>query len=405
MNILSEVLSHIGFEGRKIATGCELERKVSAHDVQKAFLENLHIAGYFNEASILEAVNFIRRQNHSNHDSFEKIMEILANCGASAKHPQKFNANILFDNFSNHGSFLSEIDLKNIIIFLARKAFGRLAGQERSELQKHLWGEIYGHSYLENAEKLGLILEEKPPEKKYDETWIQGSAYCNMRDRVLYTKKLRDEGYDLGFIRLLSGERELWLEIDSISKEKLLELAQKNNINVVGFEERLVNNCARTYPKYGAGEVRKVTEGMAAKEIYREIFNVEINDELVIDAKIYDNSSRVTTASVTADLVSKKFAPKILENQFLEKEIKILIVTNQPHVERQTLTNQRAVMNELKKLNIKKKIIFHGCGSKSISSIAEIHSEFGALVSEKYMLQLQKDKAHMIKILRKISMK
>lgn len=403
MNILSEVLSHIGFEGRKIGHGCEMEKRISTHDVQKAFLENLHIAGYFNEDSIAQAVHFIRRQNHNNHDSFEKIMEILAVCGASEKHPQKFNANILFDNFSHHGSFLSEIDLKNIIVFLARKAFGRAPGQERSELQRQLWAEVYGHNYLENAEKLGLILQEKPPEKKYDETWIQGSAYHNMRDRVLYAKSLQDEGYDLGFIRLLSGERELWLEIDRISEEQLILLAKKNNIKVVGFEKRQVNHHLRTYLKYGEGERRKVTEGMAAREIYSEVFNVEINDDLVIDAKIHDNASRVTTASVTADLVNQKFAAKILNNQFLEKEIKILIVTNQPHVERQTLTNKRVALGELKKYNIKQKIIFHGAGRKSISSIAEIHSEFGALVSEKYMQQLQNDKAHMIKILRKIS--
>jgi len=216
---------------------------------------------------------------------------------------------------------------------------------------------------------------------------------------------LQDEGYDLGFIRLLSGERELWLEIDRISKEHLLKLAQKNNINVVGFVERQVNGHARTYPQYGEGETRKVTEGLAAQEIYREIFNVEINDDLVIDAKIHDNATRVTTASVTADLVNQKLAPKILNNHFLTHEIKILIVTNQPHVERQTLTNKRAAMGELKKFNIKQKIIFHGSGRKSIASIAEIHSEFGALVSEKYMQELQKDKAHMIKILRKISSK
>lgn len=405
MNILSEVLSHVGFEGRVVGLGSEFEKKLTSHQVQKAFLENLYIAGYFEENSILEAVNFIRRQNHNHHDCYEKIMEILHWCGASRRLSQKFNANILFDNFAKHGAFLNEIDLKNIIVFLARKAFGRVAGQERNELQNHLWSEVYGHNYIENAEKLGLIFEERPPQKKYDETWVQGSAYQNMKSRLLYAKKLQDEGYDLGFIRLLSGERELWLEIDHIGKEHLFSLAQKNNISVIGFEERLVNGKLRTYAKYGAGEGRKVTEGLAAREIYREVFDVEINDDLVIDAKIHDNSSRVTTTSVTADLVSEKFAPKILAGKFPEHEIKILIVTNQPHVERQTLTNQRAALNELKKFNIKKKISFDGCGRQAIASIAEIHSEFGALVSEKYMQQLQKDKVRMIKILRKISSK
>ena len=94
-----------------------------------------------------------------------------------------------------------------------------------------------------------------------------------------------------------------------------------------------------------------------------------------------------------------------MAGKFLENEIKILIVTNQPHVERQTLTNQRVALNELKKFNIKKKITFHGAGTSAAASIAEIHSEFGALVFEKYMQQIQKDKAHMIKILRKISAK
>ena len=52
MNILSEVLSHIGFEGRAVGVGSEFEKKLNSHQVQKAFLENLYIAGYFEENSI-----------------------------------------------------------------------------------------------------------------------------------------------------------------------------------------------------------------------------------------------------------------------------------------------------------------------------------------------------------------
>jgi hypothetical protein len=402
MSILREVLSNLGFNSRIIGYGTNFQEKLTDNQVQKAFLENLHIAGYFNEEEVKQAVNLIRREHHNAHDSFAKIMEILHDCGASKKDSHKFNAEILFESFAKNSRFLNEIDLKNIIIFLARKAFGRKKGQERNELQQQLWAEIYRHLYLENAKKLGLILEEKPSLEKYHETWIQGAAYPRMKARTIYAKKLRDEGYDLGVIRLLSGERELWLEIDDLSKDEIFAIAKRNNIAVVGFEERMVNNSVRTYGKYAENEHKKITEGVIAREIYLEVFGV-VNDELVIDAAMHKNEVRATTASVTASFVHEKFAQKIINDFVSEKELNILIVTNQPYVERQTLTNKRAALGELRKLNIKKNINFYGVGASCTSSIAEIHSEFGALVSEKYMQQVQKDKQHMIKTLRKIS--
>jgi hypothetical protein len=404
MTILSEVLSNIGFDAKIVGFGTEFEKKLSAFEVQKSFLENLHIAGYFHNHSIRSALKSLRKENINPEDNFEKVMEVLSLCGAHEKHPQKFNANILFEKFAHNGHFLSGNDVKNVMVHLGRKAFGRKDGQERNEIESHLWAEIHGEHYLKNAKKLGLIFEEKPRLKKYHETWIQGAAYHRMKQRAFYAKKLQDEGYDLGVIRLLSGERELWLEIDQLSKDEILQIAKRNNIEVIGFEEREVAGSIRTYPKYAANEMQKITEGLVAKEIYQQIFSKN-SDDLIVDAKAEEGANRVTTASATSNLVKHQFATRIRNGDFGKNEINILIVSNQPYVERQTLTNERIALKELRKLELKAKIKFYGCGVESQASIIEIHSEFGALVSEKYLKQTMEDKLRMIKILKKMNLK
>lgn len=404
MTILSEVLSNIGFDAKIVGFGSEFEEKISTFEVQKSFLENLHIAGYFHNTSIRSALKALRKESVHPEDNFEKVSEIMALCGASEECPTKFKADILFEKFAHHGHFLSGNELKNVMVHLGRKAFGRKEGQERNELENHSWAEIHGNHYLKNAKKLGLIFEEKPRLKKYHETWIQGVAYHRMKQRVLYAKKLQDEGYNLGTIRLLSGERELWLEIDKLSKDEIRKIAKRNNIKLAGFEEREVAGSVRTYPKYAEYETQKITEGLVAKEIYHEIFP-QNSDELVVDAKPEDGGNRVTTASATSDLVQHQFADRIRNGDFGKSEINILIVSNQPYVERQTLTNERIALKELRKLGLKAKIRFDGCGTQSQAAIIEVHSEFGALVSEKYMKQTIEDKLQMIKILKKMNHK
>ena len=402
MTILSDVLSQIGFDAKIVGFGTKDETKFSAFEVQRAFLENLYIAGYFHDLSIRSAIKSLKKESDHPEDNFEKVMEILELCSAHDDHPLKFNASVLFEKFSNHQNFLSGNEVKNIMVHLGRKAFGRKPGQERNELQNHDWIAGHGNHYLRNAKSLGLIFEEKPRRQKYHETWIQGAAYQRMKQRTIYAKSLQDQGYDLGVIRLLSGERELWLEIDQLSKDEILQIAKRNNIDVVGFEQREIAGSMRTYPKYGANEERKITEGIVAKEIYHEVFPQDPVSELVIDAQVADKTKRITTASATSDLVKNQFGDKIKNGEFGDEEINILIVSNQPFVERQTLTNERATLRELKKIGLNKvNLKFDGCGVACKSEIPGIHSEFGALVSEKYMKQALEDKNQMVNILKK----
>jgi hypothetical protein len=82
MTILSEVLSNIGFDVKVVGSGTEFEKKLSAFEVQKSFLENLHIAGYFHNHSIRSALKSLKKESVNPEDNFEKVMEVLSLCGA-----------------------------------------------------------------------------------------------------------------------------------------------------------------------------------------------------------------------------------------------------------------------------------------------------------------------------------
>jgi hypothetical protein len=416
MNILSDVLTTIGFGSKVIGRGTSFEKRISAREVQKAFLENLYFAEYFESQSIWQAINLIKRENRECDfrgvkSSFEAMMEIIRTCFATKGNSRKFNAGILLDKFSSHSAFFTSNEIKNIMVYLGRKAFGRNVGQERNEIQQYPWGEIHREHYMENAQKLGLIFEVKPQLQKYDETWIQGAAYFRTRTRIEYTKKLQDEGFDLGTIRILTGDRELWVEIDKMpgatmeeTQNFMLQLAEKSGIKIVGFEERVISDLVRTYPKYAEDESQKLTETVMAKAIYRDVFGRDLIEDEVVDSSAEEGLSRPTTASAAAKVARFQFADRIRRGDFKNKKINILIVSNQPYVERQTITNERAVLKEMKKIGpTKHKLVFDGAGSVCMVGVSEIHSEFGALVSEKYMKQIEDDKFRMIKILKRMN--
>lgn len=169
-------------------------------------------------------------------------------------------------------------------------------------------------------------------------------------------------------------------------------LAERNGIKIIGFEKRTVAGSARTYPKYAEGEARKLTETMMAKEVYREVFGREISSDDVVDSKSADSGARPTTATNATDVTREKLAARIRRGDFKEPVL-IGILTDQPYVGRQVISNKRAVSREMEALSIKTEIIFEGMGDPCEAGVTVINSEFAALTMEGFLHHIEQNKA------------
>ena len=205
-----------------------------------------------------------------------------------------------------------------------------------------------------------------------------------------------DSGITCITLRLLTGERELWAEIDKIStieeaKDYMLKLAKKNDIEVDKDNPFDVDRFkGRTYLRYAIGEERKVTETMMAKEIFYEVFAKAIEE--IIDSKAESGMLRPITATNVADLLKGDFGKKMHEKLVSKDKVKIAIVSNQPYCDRQAKTSEVEIYKFFKEILVEKGIELEGVGSKSTATVAQIHSELGALILEGYKLYLLRNR-------------
>lgn len=419
MSKLSEVLTDFNF-GEKTVSG----KVIPETEVQKAFLENLYLAGYFKPEFIWQAINLMQYDKSGNvittYDKeaaeyrrrwdkaggvdavFLGLSKAIIAAKADQDDPEKFKPDVLLENL-----FKSEIfdrqDVEDVLVYLAQSAFGRNTNQERNELARQAWQALHKERYIENARKMGMIeaatYKDSP---SFDEAWIQGAARFRTTTRV---QSLRDSSVKYDKARMLTGERELWVEIDkmpaarseteagkiaaeaiSIAEAKLfmLKLAKENGVKVCGFEERVVAGSKRTYPKYEAGETRKLTETMMAKKVYQDVFGRSLEEDEIIDSAAQGSTLRPDTYKTALDATRGLLVERCKTS---EAPVKVLVVSNQPYVDRQVLTNKRAVQESIKKEGIASDaaVDFAGFGEKCEVGVAAVHSEFGALVGEGFM--------------------
>jgi hypothetical protein len=385
MSRLSKVLSNFGF-GEKHVAG----KVYDACQVQIAFLENLYFAGYFKDKKIWQVFSSMD-EGFESHGRWKKgryatlkyFRRITNKCGANQDNPDFFRADFLLDHAFADKNFFDEKDIEDVVVQLGQSAFGRTKNQERSEINNHDWMAAYHDKYLRNAEILGLVLEKKPLFKTYDETWLQGSARPSAEKRVQYLKKLKKLGIKTGAIRVMTGARELWAEIDNIdgdldeAKSFMLELAKENKIDFNEKEKFVIKNVGESDRTF-LNSYQMLTETMMMKKLYREIIGE--NPDEIINSHPHEGESRPTTAIVARDVARGKFGEKFKKGEFKKnQQIKIMIISNQPFCYRQALTIENVVISEIAHHH---EIIFDSVGSESYDEINLIHSEFGALINE-----------------------
>ncbi|KJV77166.1 hypothetical protein [Orientia tsutsugamushi] len=424
--------SRLGFNGYKT-----LNLTVSATEHQEALLNVLQIAGYFHSEQLWQAINALKVKDPV--ATFKQIYSVVKASGANQDDPSKFDAKILRKNFVE-STELDVQDIMDLILYLAQYAFNRKFGQERDEVVAQNWMTKYKDEYLKEAEILQLIDREIPKYKNYDIAWIAGASRFNMITRIIdyyyaiskYNIKINSN------VAVLTGDRELWANIDGVlptvleklihayqtnlnfdllnidnsdikcvdeGKEYIIGLAKKYHIKLNSLSPFIqytnLNECPagcfpnRLYPNYIESGGIRLNEALIVRDLTDTIFSSKVIT--IIDETVGVDSYRPTTESTVRDATVKFLEKVINTNDYVnKKEFIILFQSNNPFILRQTIATQREV-NEVvdyyNKLYGKKySIQVDGIGYKCKADISIIHSEFAALILEKWKDATNKNK-------------
>lgn len=425
------VAEKLGFLGYKKSNG----EKISMEQQQEALLKIFQLAGYFNLSNIWNDLHCIG--NVENIEKvFDEISSVVKYSKADQSDPRQFNAKYMRTNLFNSDN-LDLYDALDLILYMAQYAFSRQDGQERYELISPDWLTNNADRYREAARLLRLIDREYPTLNEYDGCWIAGASRATLSQRIIdYNYYIDSKGIKIkGESLVLAGEREIWANIDGMLPEmnqKLMEIFQKtididqlhlssfvnDKSTIITEGKAYMLHLARSYniklnsskpfiqytsqdecplgrfPNriYGnyddTNETMKLTETLIAKDLLSTYSNNNIDKINIIDT-LAQKHDRPDTASTARD-VTERFVKRILTGEYGNKKtFNILLCTNNPFMERQTLTTQQQVDQILEKYGLAAKgfqIKIEGVGFSSKQSLVIVHSEFGALITEKYKL-------------------
>ena len=180
-------------------------------------------------------------------------------------------------------------------------------------------------------------------------------------------------------------------------KQYILHLAQFNNISLNPtqpfIQYKTKEECPpgrfpnRIYANYISDEKGKLTESLMALDLLRTYSNGSFRLNINIIDTFAEARTRPDTASTARD-AAITFTDRILAGEFVaKKDFVILFCTNNPYIERQTLSAQRQVDQVLQKNGLAEsgvRIKIEGVGFSRKQCLAVIHSELGALMAEKW---------------------
>lgn len=426
--------NRLGFTGYKKAG-----KSISAQERQEALLNQLQIAGYLQPTNLWKAIVGLGIKDPVN--AFKQIYPAIKKSQADQSDPSKFNAKILRKNLGK-GTDLDEQDTMDLLFYLAQNAFGRKSGQERNELSSQDWMKKYEELYFSNAKVLRLIDREVPELQSYDAAWIAGASRIGIMARLIdYHNTLSKYNIKVnGETAVLAGARELWANIDGIIptvRDRLVEaykaktdldtldislpvgedqariaegreymqgLAVRYNIGLNEsspfIQYKTKEECppgyftGRVYPNYAEGENRKLTETLMSRDLLATYLLNDGKSITIVDT-LTEQDQRPNTASTARD-AAKKLVERIMHGEYGDKtEFVILFETNNPYIERQTIATQREINKILKEYNLSNKgyiVKAEGVGFKCKQDVATIHSEFGALIAEKWKTAVESQK-------------
>ena len=418
----------LGFIGHARGDG----QCISMEEQQEALLRIFHLAGYFNLTNIwhdLCSIGDIKNLEQV----FEEISAVVKCANADQANPKKFDPRYMRKNLFKSDS-IDVQDAADLILYIGQHAFSRQIGQERCEIISPDWLIAYADEYSEAARSLGLIDREHCSSTEYDGIWIAGAARLTLAQRILdYSHSTVSRNIKInGETLILAGEREIWANIDGMpptTMEKLLKissnhgnidtipfvpttgdnldivnegkaymlhLAQFNNIKLnasdpfIQYESK--QECPpnrfphRVYANYDTNETAELTETLMSVDLLRSFSNSNGNEVRVIDT-LAQAQERPNSASTARD-AAVRFVQRITAGYYGEKKtFVILLHTNNPYIERQTLATQCEVNQVLHEYGLIAKayrIKIEGVGYSCKQPLVVVHSELGALIAEKW---------------------
>ena len=424
---------HLGFNGYEKSN----DEKITMEEQQEALLRIFQLAGYFNLSNLWHDLYCMG--NIENLDQvFHDVASIVKHSKADQSDPTLFDVKYMRTNLFNSTS----IDLQDVldyILYIAQHAFGREAGKERYELITPDWAIHYKDYYIETACLLRLIDRQEPILNEYDSCWIAGASRVVLFQRkidykyYIHRKNIKIKGETL----VLAGKRELWANIDGMSPEihkKLLEasktcvdidtihfpistddhtskilegqqymldLAQfyniKLNVSKPFIEYTCKDECPsgrfpnRIYANYDANHTLELTETLLAQDLLRTCSINNTNDINIIDTLVKDQQ-RPDTGSTVQDAF-ERFVQNILAGKYGEQKLfNILLCSSNPCIERQMLVAQQEIDQITEKYNLLKQnyeFKIEGVGFSTRQQLTIIHSELGALITEKYKIAMK----------------
>ena len=369
---------------------------ITSQRQQLAILGLFYHLGYFKKGIIKHDFKSIGHINLIEQTT-ESIINELTICGAYNK---AFSAKkALKSLFKSLPKDNQELPL-DLIVYWGQSAFSRSKNQERSELKQP---ETYAtNTIFDLAKDIGFINSITSQDNIYDEGWVLGTSRHEMIDRI---KDINNTGYLFRHLRLLTGNRELWAEIDGIGagykktlngKNYLIKLA---NFNQISYEQEkpfikyvtsatpntsdtihtLLTDSLIAKGKYQnrtyLNSSTPVTEYMMCKDLITQYYTIK-KTPITIHNCTKNQTSRPTTESTI--LYTMKSITKDASN--------IYIQTNQPYVLRQGTAIKR-ILKALNR-NINTHTFGREIGVFNELCIKQVLSEIGAWLGELYLLHV-----------------
>lgn len=384
---------------------------------QEAVLNILYLNRYFSSPKQLWVdINMLGAFQDQNL-TYKQIITTLKAAGAMQGKIKSFDAPYLLNNFMKQDLYTVE-DVQDIVLYWLQGLFKRDKGKEYYSIPNlsHNKNKIKA-----NLVKLNLINTINPRHNNYDEIWVLGANRVAMITRIGYVNhliKTKNITYKSP-IKILTGNRILNPIIDGIPGLELSSLKDIfsgnidiNNLKVTWDKKKIINN-GKNYIKqlnerlskiddtnpldqliysinlendrFFAPDYSKTTETMMIYDILKS-YSDNLDKYLIINA-IKSGGSRPNT--VDTGIVATKLLISNIKKGYYDnkKDINILVVSNQPYVQRQVLEIKYCVNRIIEKENLKDyNINYEGVGFNNKQNLSAALSQLAAKALVNYRI-------------------
>jgi hypothetical protein len=354
-----------------LATALNLLDFKTKESVQALF-NYLHIAGYLSDEAVDKAVSYLSAATPFGADA-NTVKENLKTAYKLANHSGQFDSEIFCANFAKEAYF-SVTDIIDLITFLQQTAFDREFGIERDKLLARPWMEERADSFMQYADRLGIVKACEPSYKRYCGIFVAGAATARVLSRIEDYKTYKVTNDSLW---ALSGARELSKGLDE--ENVMTEIAEAVNVPV----KYVTKGEGKAAREFLAG----VTETMMVNYLLRKMCPDEKFE--IVNSAVQAGHWRATNSQNAKD-IAVKILDGIERGELTKSEdgnYHTMIIAEQPYTHRMERQVQREFDNEIKRRNLKFPVKVEGCGrgitQVNKDTLTRMNSELGASMAER----------------------